>query len=328
MRVYIANTDYDWYCHLSGLAAQHGGLDEVNFWRPSGKQVVGYLSFGDPFVFKLKKVHGHAVVGFGLWVAFARLPVQEAWDTFAEKNGAPTLEAVWRRVAQYVKGLPLVPYRPHHPIGCDLLASPIFFPEDAWIRGPADWSDNTVTGRGYDLTRGEGYRIWQACLERAAVLSPHLPTIGDLAERSQPSPFGNTDPALRYGAEQTIRPRLGQGTFRYAVQHAYGKCAVTHEHSLPALEASHIVPYAAGGRHELPNGLLLRADIHRLFDRGYVTVTPDYRFRVSPRLAQEFHNGKVYYQLRDADLWLPEQEQDCPDPEYLERHNDTVFLAR
>src|SRR5690606_24880613 len=135
MRAYIANTDYDWYRHLARLASQPGGLDEVNFWRPSGKQVVSYLDFGDPFVFKLKKAHHHAIVGFGLWVAFARLAVQEAWETFGDKTGAPSLEAVWRRVARYVPGLPRSPYRPHQPIGCDLLAGPVFFPEDAWIAG-------------------------------------------------------------------------------------------------------------------------------------------------------------------------------------------------
>lgn len=328
MRVYIANTDYDWYRHLSRLSALPGGLDEANFWRPSGKQVVGYLSFGDPFVFKLKKAHRHAVVGFGFWVAFARLSVQEAWTTFGEKNGAPSLEAVWRRVAQYVPGLPLSPFRPSHPIGCDLLASPVFFPEDLWIPGPADWSGHTVTGKGYDLSRGEGRRIWQACLEHAAALGPQLPLVADPNMEAQPTLFGATDPVERYGAEQVVRPRLGQGTFRFAVQNAYRKCAVTREHSLPALEASHIIPYASGGSHEVPNGLLLRADVHRLFDRGYVTVTPDYRFRVSPRLEHEFHNGRVYYQLEGTEIWLPERPEDRPDPMRLERHNDEVFLAR
>ncbi|GIV04300.1 MAG: hypothetical protein KatS3mg015_3130 [Fimbriimonadales bacterium] len=325
MRLYVANTDYDWYRHLIGLANQPGGLDEVNFWRPSGKQVVGYLQFGDPFVFKLKKAHGHAIVGFGFWVAFARLSVQEAWLTFGEKNGAPSLEAVWRRVARYVPGLSPTSFRPSHPIGCDLLASPVFFPRAAWIRGPADWADNTVTGKGYDLSRGEGRRIWEACLERAAALGPALPLVGEPA--AQPMLFKTTDTLARYGAEQVIRPRLGQGTFRFAVQRVYGKCAVTREHALPALEASHIVPYAAGGPHELSNGLLLRADIHRLFDRGYVTVTPDYRFRVSPRLEHEFHNGKIYYQLEGTELWLPERPEDRPAKERLERHNDEVFLS-
>jgi putative restriction endonuclease len=72
-----------------------------------------------------------------------------------------------------------------------------------------------------------------------------------------------------------VRPRLGQGTFRIATIQAYERaCAVTGEHSLPALEAAHIRPFAEGGTHDVSNGLLLRADLHRLFDRGYVTVTP------------------------------------------------------
>jgi len=47
--------------------------------------------------------------------------------------------------------------------------------------------------------------------------------------------------------------------------------------------------------HEVSNGLLLRSDIHRLFDAGYVTVTPDYEFKVSGRLREDFNNGETYY---------------------------------
>ena len=70
------------------------------------------------------------------------------------------------------------------------------------------------------------------------------------------------------------------------------------EHSLPAFEAAHVRPYADGGEHALPNGLLLRADIHRLFDAGYVTVTPDYRFRVSHDLADDFRRRPRVRALR------------------------------
>jgi putative restriction endonuclease len=68
----------------------------------------------------------------------------------------------------------------------------------------------------------------------------------------------------RYGSGQLICPRLGQGSFRFAVEQAYQQCAVTKEHSIPALEAAHIKPYSLGGFHEVNNGLLLRADIHKL----------------------------------------------------------------
>ena len=66
------------------------------------------------------------------------------------------------------------------------------------------------------------------------------------------------------------------------------KCAVTGERTLPALEAAHIRPYAEGGEHSAANGILMRRDIHSLFDAGYVTVTSDHRFEVSRRIREEF----------------------------------------
>ena len=90
-----------------------------------------------------------------------------------------------------------------------------------------------------------------------------------------------------------VRPRLGQGTFRVAVTDAYSRaCAVTGEHSLPVLEAAHIRPYALTGPHDINNGLLLRADLHRLFDLGYLTVTPDHALHVSERLKADYDNGR------------------------------------
>ena len=49
---------------------------------------------------------------------------------------------------------------------------------------------------------------------------------------------------------------------------------MTQERTLPVLEAAHINAYAHGGPHQLSNGLLLRSDLHTLFDRGYITVDP------------------------------------------------------
>ncbi|PSO48774.1 MAG: hypothetical protein BRC33_08750 [Cyanobacteria bacterium SW_9_44_58] len=51
---------------------------------------------------------------------------------------------------------------------------------------------------------------------------------------------------------------------------------MTGERTLPALDAAHIKPYAQSGSHTISNGLLLRADLHRLFDRFYITITPNY----------------------------------------------------
>ncbi|WP_237251773.1 HNH endonuclease [Thioalkalivibrio nitratireducens] len=103
------------------------------------------------------------------------------------------------------------------------------------------------------------------------------------------------------------------------------RCAVTQERTLPALEAAHIRPYADGGVHEASNGLLLRRDLHSLFDAGYVTVTPELRFEVSRRIRAEFENGRQYYALHGQTIFAPEGTADRPNPAALSWHNDQCF---
>jgi putative restriction endonuclease len=103
------------------------------------------------------------------------------------------------------------------------------------------------------------------------------------------------------------------------------RCAITKEKTLPALEAAHIRPYADGGVHEARNGLLLRRDIHSLFDAGYVTVTPELRFEVSGRIREEFDNGIHYYALHGQTIDLPEVLNHRPDPAALSWHNEHRF---
>jgi len=107
------------------------------------------------------------------------------------------------------------------------------------------------------------------------------------------------------------------------VTDAYARrCAITGEKTLPALEAGHIRPYAKNGPHEIRNGLLLRSDLHNLFDLGYLTVTLDYRVEVSRRIREEFENGRHYYALHGQSLAvLPQHESTRPAPEFIEWHN-------
>lgn len=59
----------------------------------------------------------------------------------------------------------------------------------------------------------------------------------------------------------------------------------------------------------LPDGVLLRADLHRLFDKGYVTITPDYCLEVSSRLKADYSNGRSYYPLNGQTLRLPRDNE-------------------
>jgi len=141
-------------------------------------------------------------------------------------------------------------------------------------------------------------------------------------ERSEP------EDRQRYGAPVLHRPRLGQGIFRVQVLDAYGRaCAVTGEHSLPVLEAAHVKPYAKGGEHDVRNGLSLRSDVHRLFDKGYVTIDEEHRLVVGRRLKDEFASGRSYYSLHGRALELPRETTTRPSTAALAWHRETVFLG-
>jgi putative restriction endonuclease len=123
-----------------------------------------------------------------------------------------------------------------------------------------------------------------------------------------------------------ILPRLGQGIFRVVITDAYERhCAVSGEKVLPVLAAAHIRPYAKEGTHKPDNGILLRSDLHTLFDRGYATVTPERRFEVSRRVKEEFNNGQEYYALHGREIFVPRKLVLQPAAENLEWHNENVF---
>jgi putative restriction endonuclease len=130
-----------------------------------------------------------------------------------------------------------------------------------------------------------------------------------------------------FGRPQIILPRLGQGLFRILVTDAYTRrCAITGERTLPALEAAHIKPYSVVKRHEVSNGILMRSDLHRLFDEGYLTLDPAIRqVGVSKRLKEEFENGKDYYNLEGRVLWEPVEPWAKPSLANLEYHAYNVF---
>ena len=118
--------------------------------------------------------------------------------------------------------------------------------------------------------------------------------LGDQVEIDLGEPWHRPGPV--YGDPRLAPQRLGQQAFQAVVLSAYGRrCAITGDTD-PAGAAGRAHPAAtAGGEHRLDNGLLLRSDVHTLFDRGYLGVDPKYRLLVSPRLREEFGNGEQFY---------------------------------
>lgn len=330
MKIYVGVTDdqlFDYLRRLSSRLAAHPSdpacpaepLDEVNFWQPSPDSQFRAIGPGDLFLFKLHRTartaHKDLIAGGGVLASYSVFPISLAWEAFDHKNGADTYLEMRRQIVHYrrIQDDRADDFK----IGCLILTQPFFFDESAWFPVPG-WSQSIVRGKTYALDSEAGRVIWEsltAIWRRRKAFD-----LDKEATRIQ-------EEQARYGKETIIRPRLGQGAFKVVVIDAYNRsCAITEEHTLPALEAAHIKPFSLGGPHQISNGLLLRSDVHRLFDKGYITVTPELRIEVSRRIREEFENGRYYYPFHGHPLGhVPKSPEDRPREELLHWHNEKVF---
>jgi putative restriction endonuclease len=301
----VAVTDRHWFDHLRAKA----NLSEVNFWAP-GAASFKALQPGELFLFKL-----HAplnfIVGGGVFAYANSVPCSLAWEAFGEANGAASLAEMRQRIIKYRRGDP--GDRGDFVIGCRILTQPFFFDKLDWIPVPASWSPNIVTFKTYDTSEADGAALWDAVQDR-------------VQKSAAPLIIFSAPDQPRYGNPILVRPRLGQGAFRIMVTDVYKRrCVITGERTLPALEAAHIKPFSEGGSHEPQNGLLMRRDIHALFDSGYVTVTPDFKFHVSRKIKEEFENGRNYYALEGQPILPPSIVNWGPDAKALHWHNHLLL---
>lgn len=183
---------------------------------------------------------------------------------------------------------------------------------------PRDWKASIVQGKSYDVADEHGRLLYNQVQDRLQNMNGF-----------QEALTGLTNLENRYGDGYTVYPRIGQGTFRVLVTEAYERrCAITGEKTLPVLDAAHIQPYSQEGPHRIQNGLLLRRDLHALFDRGYLTVNEDLRVEVSNRIKEDYGNGRAYYAMHGKELTIcPNNGEDRPAKEYLRWHNNNVFLS-
>lgn len=141
-------------------------------------------------------------------------------------------------------------------------------------------------------------------------------------------PLGEFDPNADQDNRLTViaqvTRRQGGPRFRRALLSAYeGRCAMTRYDAPPALEAAHIIPYRGPQTNHPANGLLLRADMHDLFDLGLVAVdVGSMRLRMARELV-----GTKYEQYDGVPLWLPRDEAARPSLEALEMHREQSAVA-
>lgn len=304
VNLFISNTDNRWFDFLY-RSSPHS---EVNFWQPSATNFRA-ITPGEFFVFRLKSPR-NIIGGFGVLSTATILPIKIAWDAFGQANGVASLTDFVAFIQNYRKDERV---SPQSLIGCRVLTQPVFLDERNWSELPSSWSKNIVGGKTFSTEEPEGAALWNKLDQ---LLSSHQVASG-MAEAAE-----------RFGGPHLILPRLGQGSFRISVIEAYKhQCALTDGRVLPALEAAHIKPYAEGGQHTRSNGILLRRDIHSVFDAGYAMIDDDFRFVVSDRVRTVFNNGNEYRRLNGQRLRLPDNPTDFPDKGFLRWHAENRFEA-
>jgi len=307
INLFVANTDNAWFDFLSAET----DLTEVNFWSP-GETNFRALQPGEILAFRLKSPR-NKIGGFGIFSDHTRLSIQMAWETFGRGNGVSSLEGLRYAIAQL---RPNVAVLPSTDIGSTVLVQPVFFPPHLWFDVPESWSPSIQRGKRYSTDNADGLALWDRLLETAKLCA--TTNAPGFASKEQ----------TRFGTPTLIAPRLGQGAFRVAVTEAYGRqCAITSGKVLPALDAAHIRPYAEGGLHAKSNGILLRKDIHSVFDAGYVTIKDDFTFAVSKKVKEVFNNGEEYLRLHGHPVRRPERKADWPDVDLLRWHNKDRYLG-
>jgi hypothetical protein len=186
---------------------------------------------------------------------------------------------------------------------------------------------------------GRGYKV----LGLAAVLSfregffalagpVRLGALGQAGARARTTfeviPFPKFDATSAQDDRKTVVrevvQRQGQPAFRQVLMAAYeGSCAFSRYDAPDALEAAHIRPYKGPQTNHPQNGLLLRADLHDLFDLGLVAVDVN-----SMKLLLADHlSGTKYEPLDGTRMFIPKRVELQPSAEALARHREHSLVA-
>lgn len=228
------------------VEATHRGVTLDGRWS-TGRRTSG-ISRGDDLYLLVQNAEHRGIIGHGL--ARDEIHTDQHWQS--ETGIASYVAVEWHRLLPETDVLPLSRLKSEVPM------------KHRW---EPRQSGTMVTSEAEQLLA----TVWRRHLTELGVMAPQRKS------QSQTIPGGHI--------ERTVRARLGQGAFRDVLLDKFGEqCAVTGPTPSGALEAAHLYPFAASSLHDPDGGLLLRSDIHALFDRGQISISPSGRISVHPTL--------------------------------------------
>lgn len=285
----IATTDNTWTEVLNSFNLR----SKVNFWTPTPWNIKS-LNRGDRLYFMLKAPI-RKIGGFGEFDEYANLTIDEAWNEFGHRNGRISKDEFIKSIQKYINknsskvgGIPIEPV--DYKIGCIILNNCQFWSESEYL----DVNDFNIAFANQVVT-------WKSFNSE------------DPFKHEFNHPF-KLITANRPLLTSIVNSRIGQGRFKGEVLKAYdNRCCITRSTIPEILEAAHIQPYISKDSNHIQNGLLLRSDIHRLFDNNLICIDANYRIVVS-------HQIPEYQYLHRQILNLPRYQNQFPSQEALANH--------
>ena len=290
------------------------GSSIINCWRATNEQISSdllNLAPGTMVMFISKDPLGidstYKIVGGGFFTGFRNLKIDDAWDVYGTRNGCKNYQQFLDAVKEESGTLDCN-------INSIILSNTFFFDPKKTVNVP----DELVSNFDKD------YRF---VFDMHEPVAHYLHTLVIHARRPLVSESGKDFPGMYFMASHA-NSRDEQAVFDAKVNSAYNfTCAISGSKVTPALEVAHIKPFFDSTFQSVQNGILLRADLHRLFAAGFITLdyksVSDIRVKISKQY--EAIVGKEYQSFDGKRINLPEDRDLRPLHEYILWHNDHRF---
>lgn len=318
---YIINTDPHWFSFVFSR-----GLKNPVFWRkrPSSPNRAAVVP-GNPIFFRVTHSNPPVISAHGVLAGVHVSTLTEAFRLYDHRLGYPTMEEMINSSATWTSGVRLQPGTRIYCMEISNFQVVKDIRTDTELEGLGIDFDHrhVVTGKELDAVQTTALLNYAQLMEERPVGSlvsfiDHNIT-SDAVDEFNPQ---NTQDA-REKIARLVAKRRGQPEFRKKLLAAYSsRCAITGCDAVAALEAAHIVPYRGPHTNHVTNGLLLRADLHTLFDLGLIAIDSDtMTVIVHPDLA-----ATEYKSIAGKPIALPKNRQQRPNKEALDMHRREAGL--
>ncbi len=272
----------------------------VNFWTPTPWNIK-QLNKGSRLYFMLKAPI-RQIGGFGEFIEYRDLTPEQAWNQFGYRNGRTSKHEFINSIQNYIdknskkSGSQPIDINTYE-IGCIILDNCEFWNNAIFIN-PADHNIDFATQ-----------------VVKIKYFDQYDPFMQSQEERDN----FNLINEPRENKPTVTNSRERQSEFKGRILKAYhSRCCISGETISELLEAAHVQEYRNTSSNHVQNGLLLRIDIHRLYDNHLLFIDSNYIIHVSNLVTSQ-----QYRQLHGQTITLPDLDYSWPSKEALElRRNE------